>query len=164
MTDTARHLIGRTDTDAIADGITDVTEAQAKAAGRPSWRQSEIDAANDFPSTSGYTDQVSFAKDANGNIIEVPYGSSGSVRPDYYKPGHCVDIKNYTVTTSSGRSRLVENIRKQYWQRKGFFPTGTKQTFVLDVRGQNVDMFTLNDLVNAIHNETDTLVEIIIKQ
>lgn len=55
-------------------------------------------------------------------------------------------------------------IRSQYWQRKEFFPEGTKQTFVLDVRGQDVSMSTLNDLVNSIHNETDTLVEIIIKQ
>jgi len=88
----------------------------------------------------------------------------GSIRPDYYKPGHCVDIKNYNVTTSSGRSRLVENIRKQYWQRKEFFGPGTKQTFVIDVRGQSVTDDILIDLQNAIYNETETLVEIIFKQ
>ena len=63
MLDTARHIAGMTDEQAIADGITDITESQAKELGRPSWRQSEIDAANDFPSSRGYDDQVSFAKD-----------------------------------------------------------------------------------------------------
>lgn len=30
-------------------------------------------------------------------------GAKGSVRPDYYKVGHSVDIKNYNLESSSGR-------------------------------------------------------------
>ena len=152
------------DSEAISEGITDVTEVEAITMGRPSWRKSEIDAAKDFPSSKGYSDQVSFKKDADGNIVEASYGEAGSIRPDYYKSGHSVDIKNYNVTTSSGRSSLIRNIRKQYWQMKDFFGEGTKQTYMLDVRGQNVTDDVLLDLQNAIYNETDTLVEIIIKQ
>lgn len=58
------------------------------ATSRPTWRQSELDAATDFP---GYADQKSFI---NGK--EVSYGTKGSVRPDYYKEGFSVDTKNIT--------------------------------------------------------------------
>ena len=34
-------------------------------------------------------------------------GAKGSVRPDYYKVGHSVDIKNYNLESSSGRRNLV---------------------------------------------------------
>jgi hypothetical protein len=157
MTDVARHLIGRTDEQAIADGITDVTEAQAKATGRPSWRQSEIDAAKDFPD---YTPQVSYKKMPNGTIQEVPYGTSGSVRPDYYKPGHSVDIKNYNVTTSTGRSNLANNIEKQYQQRLTNLPAGTKQTVMIDIRGQSVSEQVIDELYNTIVSKTGGNVEI----
>ena len=42
---------------------------------RPTWKQSELDAASDFP---GYAAQQSFLKGET-----VPYGTKGSVRPDY---------------------------------------------------------------------------------
>jgi len=164
MTNVARKLIGRTDADAISDGITDVTEAEAKASGRPTWRQSEVDAAIDFPSSDGYGAQVSLKKDINGDIVEANYGEIDSVRPDYYKPGHCVDIKNYNVTTSNGRSNLIENIKQQYWKRKEFFGAETNQTFILDVRGQNVSIDTFYELENAIYNGTEILVEVVFKR
>lgn len=47
---------------------------------------------------------------------EVPYGTKGSVRPDYYKVGSSVDLKNYNVETALGRSNLANNISKQYYQ------------------------------------------------
>lgn len=52
---------------------------------------------------------------------------------------------------------------KQYCQRKDFFPN-TRQTYVLDVRGQNVTDEVLLDLQNSIYNETATAIEIVIKQ
>lgn len=68
---------------------------------RPTWRQSELDAAKDFPD---YDAQKSFL---NGE--EVPYGTKGSVRPDYYKDGYSVDIKNYNVESTSDRSNLARD-------------------------------------------------------
>lgn len=108
--------------------------------------------------------ELSFIKDENGNIVQAKYGEKGSIRPDYYKEGHRVNIKNYNVTNSNGRARLVENIRKQYWQRKEFFGSGTKQTFVLDMRGQDLTRDIINELQNKIYNETETTIEIIIKK
>lgn len=53
-------------------------------------RQSELDATKDFPD---YSPQTSFKKMPDGTIKEVPYGTKESVRLDYYKTGHSVDIK-----------------------------------------------------------------------
>ena len=107
--------------------------------------------------------QVSKKKDVYGNIVDAYYSEPGSIRIDRYKPGHIVEIKNYTITTSSGRNNLVSNIRKQYWERKSFFGAGTRQTYVIDVYGQNVDASILNSLENSIYNVTETEIEIIFR-
>lgn len=85
------------------DGAGGVT-GKGGTSSRPTWRQSEVDAAKDFPD---YDAQKSFI---NGE--EVPYGTKGSVRPDYYKNGYSVDIKNCNVESASGRSNLARNIEK----------------------------------------------------
>lgn len=59
------------------------------------------------------------------------------MRPDYYKPGNSVDIKNYNVETAGGRNSLANNIEKQYNQRLQNLPSGTKQSVQIDIRGQN---------------------------
>ena len=125
------------------------------SASRPTWRQSELDAAADFPD---YDAQKSFI---NGE--EVPYGTKGSVRPDYYKAGFSVDIKNYNVESASGRSNLVRNIEKQHSQRTGNLPDGTKQAVIIDVRGQNVSISALIALYNDIIQKTHNGVEILFK-
>ncbi|MSS35719.1 hypothetical protein [Clostridium porci] len=122
---------------------------------RPTWRQSELDAAKDFPD---YDAQKSFI---NGE--EVPYGTKGSVRPDYYKDGFSVDIKNYNVESASGRSNLARNIEKQYYQRIENLPDGTKQSVMIDVRGQNVSDAALNALYDDIMQRTNNCVEILFK-
>lgn len=118
----------------------------------PTWRQSEIDAKSDFPD---YREQVSF-KDG----IEVDYGTKGSVRPDFYKDGYSIDIKNYNVQTSAGRSSLVNNIVKQYNQRLPNLPKGTKQSILIDIRGQNVNTEDLNSLYNRIMKKTNNNINI----
>ena len=122
---------------------------------RPTWRQSELDAAEDFPD---YDAQKSFV---NGE--EVPYGTKGSVRPDYYKDGFSVDIKNYNIESTNGRNNLVRNIEKQYYQRIDNLPKGTKQTIMIDVRGQNVSDTALNALYNDIMQRMNNDVEIMFK-
>lgn len=127
----------------------------AASASRPAWRQSELDAAADFPD---YDAQKSFI---NGE--EVPYGTKGSVRPDDYMAGFSVDIKNYNVESASGRSNLVRNIEKQHSQRTGNLPDGTKQAVIIDVRGQNVSISALIALYNDIIQKTHHGVEILFK-
>ena len=76
---------------------------------RPTWRQSELDVGKDY---EGYDAQKSFI---NGE--EVPYGTKGSVRPEFYKNGHSVEVKNYNVETSSGRNSLINNVSSQIKKR-----------------------------------------------
>jgi RHS repeat-associated protein len=128
---------------------------QGGSSTRPTWRQSEIDAKADFPD---YNEQISF-KDGK----EVPYGTKGSVRPDYYKAGSSVDIKNYNVETANGRSNLVNNISKQYYQRSTHLPQGTKQSVMIDVRGQNVSNVELEILYNSIMEKTNNGITVYFK-
>ena len=122
---------------------------------RPTWRKSELDAAADFPD---YDAQKSFL---NGE--EVPYGTKGSVRPDYYKDGFSVDIKNYNIESASGRSNLAGNIERQYYQRIENLPDGTKQSVMIDVRGQNVSEEVLNALCDDVMQRTNNGIEILFK-
>ena len=135
-----------TDEEAIEAGITDVTAAEAKAQGRPSWKKSELDIEKE---NYGYLSQESF-KDG----IKVPYGTSGSVRPDLYKNGQSIEVKNYNITTSTGRNSVANNIGTQYLQRINNLPQGTKQTVILDIRGQNHNFEMLSDLYSKIEGKT----------
>ena len=122
---------------------------------RPTWRQSELDAAKDFPD---YDAQRSFI---NGKTF--PYGTKGSVRPDYYKNRFSIDIKNYNVESARGRNNLARNIEKQYYQRIQNLPDGTKQSIMIDVRGQNVSDKALSSLYDNIMRRTKNGVEILFK-
>lgn len=132
---------------APAEGLA-VEEGAADVPVRPSWRQSEVDAGDDLAG-QGYREQVSF-KDGE----EVSYGTKGSTRPDHYKDGTSVEIKNYDVTTSAGRSRLVRNVVDQAVKRADNLPEGTTQTLRIDVRGQDVSLDTLNEMASRIAART----------
>lgn len=123
---------------------------------RQSWRQSELDAQKSYPD---YEPQKSFK---NGQ--EVPYGTKGSTRPELYKPGHSVEVKNYNVETSSGQSNLVNNVSKQIQSRTPNLPSGTKQTVVVDVRGQTVSNEVLKSIRSRILDKSGVEVEIIFKR
>ena len=139
-----------------AQNSTSVQPAQnAPTTQRPNWRQSEIEAAADYPD---YEPQKSFL---NGE--DAKYGTKGSVRPDYYKVGHSVDIKNYNLESSSGRRNLVRNIVKQYEQRLIHLPEGSKQSVQIDLRGQNVSDEVLTKLYTEITQKTNGGVSISFK-
>lgn len=122
---------------------------------RKSWRLSEEDGVEFYP---GYRSQVSFVRDENNALKEVPYGTKGSIRPDYYNEKHSIDLKNYTLTTASGRSNLVRNITAQYNKRLPILPEGTIQEFTVDVRGQDVSRETLANLIKQIKKNTPDVV------
>ncbi|WP_289064397.1 PAAR-like protein, partial [uncultured Zobellia sp.] len=129
-------------------------ESEVPTGKRPSWRQSEKDIAKDHP---GYSEQKSY-KDRK----EVPYGTEGSTRPDLYKDGHSVEIKNYDVESSAGKNNLKREINRQYEERVKHLPEGTKQTVQIDVRGQNVSAKELKELSKTIKNNSKDL-EVIFK-
>ncbi|QPA30751.1 hypothetical protein [Thermaerobacillus caldiproteolyticus] len=106
----------------------------------------------------GYRDQVSF-KDG----VEVQHGTKHSSRPDFYIKGHSIEVKNYKLTTPSGRSNLVRNVSKQINKRINDLPSGTKQTVIIDVRGQSISRDVLRDVRNRINERTNGVAEIIFK-
>lgn len=123
---------------------------------RPSWKQSEIDAEMNFP---GYDSQKSFL---NGK--EVPYGTKGSTRPELYKTGHSVEVKNYNIQNNSGKNNLINNVSKQIKDRVANLPSGTEQTILIDVRGQNVTNELLKEVRSKILKKSGVDVEIIFKR
>lgn len=114
---------------------------------RPNWRQSEKDIQNQNPE---YQPQKSF-KDG----VEVPYGTKGSSRPDFYKIGSSLEVKNYDVTTPAGRNRLIKNVVGQVLKRMIDLPPNTKQTVIIDIRGQIITSNDLREIRDAIYNETN---------
>jgi hypothetical protein len=113
---------------------------------RPTWRQSELDVGAQLE-PNAYRAQVSFR-----NGVEVPYGTKGSVRPDYFgfQGSSSVEVKNYNVETQFGRDRLVNNVSEQAVFRAANLPSGSGQSIYIDVRGQNVPRQQLNDVVDRI--------------
>lgn len=100
---------------------------------RPSWRQSEVDVGGRLG--DGYEEQRSFlgGQPVDGN-------PSGSVRPDWFGHGEAIEVKNYDVESSAGRSRLVSTVGSQIEARARELPPETAQRVYLDVRGQSLSV------------------------
>ena len=109
---------------------------------RKSWRQSEIDVGNIYPE---YQAQKSFIEGK-----EVPYGTKGSSRPDYYKTGYSIEVKNYTISTARGINALIKNVVNQVDLREKHLPKGTIQTIIIDIRGQNISNTIMKILSQSI--------------
>ena len=122
---------------------------------RPSWRQSELDVAKDYPN---YAEQKSFL---NGQ--DVPYGTKGSIRPDFYKTSKSIDVKNYNLEKETGKINSVRNIEEQYNKRIYHLPSGTKQTILIDIRGQKISQQNLSIVYNEIMCCTNNGVTVIFK-
>lgn len=74
-----------------------------------------------------------------------------------------MDIKNYNVESASGRSNLARSIEKQYYQRIENLSEETKQSVMIDIRGQNVTDVDLSALYDNIMKRTDNGIEILFK-
>ncbi|MGV0923463.1 RHS repeat-associated core domain-containing protein [Empedobacter tilapiae] len=114
---------------------------------RPSWRQSE----DDVLSSGNYRKQISF-KDGQ----EVKYGTKGSVRPEGYKIGSSIEVKNYNITTRSGQNSLINNVSGQINKRLENLPKGTAQTVVIDVRGQKFNSDIMKYINEQIGSKVNT--------
>ncbi|WP_243521836.1 WXG100 family type VII secretion target [Bacillus pseudomycoides] len=124
---------------------------------RPSWRTTENEFAEMHPK---YREQVAF-KDGK----EVSRYTKGSTRPDFHVDGHSVELKNYDISTKSKRTNLVNVIVKQLNDRDIHLPQGTRQTVIIDTRGQTVSNEILKEIRAEISRKANTLPEIkIIKE
>jgi hypothetical protein len=121
---------------------------------RPTWQESERDVSDDLTGTD-FTNQRSFL---DGK--QVPRGTPGSTRPDNHSRMYrlSVDVKNYDIQTSAGRSRLVKNVLDQVRERARHLPHGTRQGVVLDFRGQQVDTHVVERIEGRIVHGSDGLI------
>lgn len=117
--------------------------AAPPVAQRPTPRQSEIDVGRDLG--PGHRPQVSYL---NGE--EVPYGTRGSVRPDFVAPDNVAsfEVKNYNL--SNNQSGLVNNVSTQALQRAQHLPAGMEQQVIIDIRGQVVGNVQKSDIIRGI--------------
>lgn len=152
----AKALDTASDTEKVVDGVTDAGKAadSLPPGKRPSWQQSEIDAADKYGSK--YDTQRSF-KDQ----LDAPTGTKGSTRPDLYSDvnKHAVEVKNYEVVTPAGRSRLVRVLGEQVEARVRHLPPDTRQSVVVDVRGQDVSRDQLRELSERIIDRTGGVID-----
>ncbi|MDI9648015.1 DUF4150 domain-containing protein [Burkholderia cenocepacia] len=149
-------------TEATADAAKAAGEANAKPAGdglkvqakpkRPSWRQSEKDVGKKLG--QGYKEQRSF-KDGK----EVPYGTKGSTRPDWYKDGSSVEVKNYNIETPAGQERLIDNVSNQAIYRAQQLPPDTVQSLFVDIRGQVVSRGELQNVIQSISTRSNGIIQ-----
>ncbi len=81
----------------------------------------------------GYTAQQSYL-----SRKPVPYGTAGSVRPDFASADGSVtyEVKNYNLATNS--SGLVASIASQSIARAANLPVGATQNVSIDITGQTV--------------------------
>jgi len=122
---------------------------------RPTWRQSEVDVGKILG--GDFVEQQSF-KNVGGKPQKVPYGTKGSTRPDWFKAGPppaSVEVKNYNLETVAGQRRLIDNVTNQAIQRAKEMPADTVQHLIIDVRGQNVPLETLDDIVETIEHASN---------
>jgi hypothetical protein len=109
---------------------------------RPTWRESENSVKEIY---SDYKTQKSFL-----NGTEVKYGTKGSSRPDLYKNGSCVEVKNYNLETKQGMDRLIKILLYQINKRIIDLPKDTEQIVLIDIRGQNIKTEILRGLRDSI--------------
>ena len=114
---------------------------------RPTWTQFELDALDG----TSYKPQTSFKDGA-----EVKYGTKASVRPEGYKKGASIEVKNHTVSDKKGINSLVNNISKQINKRSLNLPEVTSQNIVINVRGQKVTGKAMKDIVDKIKQKVTT--------
>jgi hypothetical protein len=131
-----------------ADGMGDNEVNQSSKVKRPTWRESENRAQSQY---TDYEAQKSFL-----NGVEVKYGKKGGSRPDLYKSGSSIEVKNYNIETKRGRDRLVSIVEYQVNKRIIDLPIGTEQIILIDVKGHDVDTIKLRELRDLIRSKCKT--------
>ncbi len=117
---------------------------------RPTHRASEIDVGKQLGNTA--LPQVSYK---GGQV--VPYGTSGSVRPDF-SIGKIVgvEVKNYNIANNS--SGLISNVSKQVIDRAVHLPKGMQQQVIIDIRGQTVTDKQMTAIRSGIVTKTNGVI------
>lgn len=120
---------------------------------RRTWRQSEQKAEQLF---SDYSRQKSFI---DGNSTN--YGKKGSSRPDLYKEGSSIEVKNYDLNKPEGLNRLINNLKQNSAKRTKNLPSGTVQHLIVDAAGQDLSDNIIDAIIEKILDEIHEINEVI---
>ena len=91
------------------------------------------------------------------NGKEVPYGTKGSVRPDFVIGNKAAfEVKNYDIAKNS--DGLVREVVRQVKDRAIHLPQGMKQRVMIDVRGQSVSDATMDNIKQKIFDKCNGIV------
>jgi len=129
------------------------SKSTATGSTRPTWQQSEQDIV-----TPEYEQQVGFK---NGKVVNTK--SKGSVRPEGYRLGFSLEVKNYNLTTERGVKSMLKNVVGQIRQRQSNLPKNTVQNVVLDVRGQDLSTKQMMDVKSRLATQAGSNVNISFK-
>jgi RHS repeat-associated protein len=148
---TAGPLRGATTGRALVTPESSTASGGSGLPARPSWQAAQAGPAADLAGF-GFEAEPSYL---NGQ--RVPYGTPGSVRPDYASElvKLSVDVKNYDVTTAQGRWRLVNDVVGQAEKRASNLPEGMRQGVRIDLRGQQLSDKLLQGMLNRIVKKSD---------
>lgn len=105
--------------------------------------------------TQGYKEQYSTKVDEQGNVVPAQWGEAGSRRPDAYDPetNTVVEVKNYSVETSSGRSNLVRNVREQTDASIEHYGEDVETIEVIDLKGHDVTVGDIEKLTKRLEEK-----------
>lgn len=120
---------------------------------KTNWQETEAYQRNKY-GPEGYEAQKSFL-----NGTPARYGTRGSTRPDMYAPGHSIEGKNYDLSTSGGRNKLISDASRQAVHRDQNLPTGDLQTIEIDIRGQQIARQELVRIQQAISQRTGGVIK-----
>lgn len=103
----------------------------------------------------GYKEQYSTKVDEQGNVVQAKWGEAGSRRPDAYDPetNTVVEVKNYSVETSGGRSNLVRNVREQTDASIENFGDDVETIEVIDLKGHDVTVGDIEKLTKRLEEK-----------
>ena len=88
---------------------------------------------------------------------EVPYGTKGSVRPDFVMGNKAAfEVKNYDIAKNS--DGLIRTVVRQVKERAIHLPKGMQQRVMIDVRGQSVSDATMDNIKQKIFDKCNGIV------
>jgi len=126
---------------------TDAANAAATpvVAGRPTWRQSELDVGKFLG--MGWQEQLQFL--GKKLLPKGPPWVKGSVRPDWCNLSLkiCVEVKNYSL---SNIANLIKVTSAQLIVRAQELPAGFVQKLIVDLRGQGSTAAQRQQIINGI--------------
>ena len=122
---------------------------------RPRWQAAQADPGADLAGF-GFEPEPSYRGGKR-----VPYGTRGSVRPDYVseRVRLSVDVKDYDVATPQGRWRLVKDVVGQTGERAANLPEGIRQGVLIDIRGQQISDKLLQRMLDRIVTKSNGVIQ-----